>query len=69
MITFEAPRADACFASAASALEAFFAASLAARFWASREREEVCASRASVGVVSPILGIKLCSLMHHDTTI
>lgn len=55
MMTFDADKADAFLASAASALEAFFAASLAARFWASREREDVCASRASVGVVSSVV--------------
>jgi hypothetical protein len=39
---------SASFFSAASALAAFFFASFSARFWASREREDVAASRASV---------------------
>lgn len=38
---------SACFCSAASALAAFFCASLAARFWASTESDAVAASRAS----------------------
>lgn len=46
-MTFDEAREEAFFASAASALAAFLAASFAARFWASRERELVCASRAS----------------------
>ena len=39
---------SACLASAASALAVFFWASLAARFWASRDSEAVAASRASI---------------------
>jgi hypothetical protein len=38
---------EACFCSAFSAWAAFFWASLAARFWASRLKEAVAASRAS----------------------
>jgi hypothetical protein len=45
----EAARAEACFCSACAALAAFLAESLLARFWASRERVEVAASRASGG--------------------
>jgi len=48
MMTLEEASVAAAFCSSASALAAFFCASLAARFWASREREEVAASRASV---------------------
>jgi hypothetical protein len=47
MVTLELARVAAAFCSRASALAAFFCASLAARFWASRERVEVAASRAS----------------------
>lgn len=36
-----------CLASAASALAAFLVASFAARFWASTDRVEVAAARAS----------------------
>ncbi len=52
IVTLEAERREEVFASAASALDAFFAASLAARFWASRDREAVWASSASVELVS-----------------
>lgn len=48
MVTTLFASLSACFASAASALAVFFWASLAARFWASTEREAVAASRASV---------------------
>ena len=48
MITLLDAMVAACFASAASALSAFLCASFSARFWASRERVEVAAARASV---------------------
>jgi len=47
MVTLEEASVWACFASAASALRAFLWASFSARFWASRERVEVAAARAS----------------------
>ena len=47
MVTLEASRWAAARDSAASALASFLAASLAARFWASRERVERLASMAS----------------------
>ena len=48
MMTFELLIVAACFASAASAFSAFLCASFSARFWASTEREDVAAARASV---------------------
>ena len=48
IVTMLCASLSACFCSCASALAAFFWASFAARFWASREREAVAASRASV---------------------
>lgn len=47
MVTTLLESFSACFCSAASAFAAFFLASLAARSWASREREAVAAERAS----------------------
>jgi hypothetical protein len=47
MVTFEAAIVWRCFCSAASAFRAFLWASFSARFWASTERVEVAAARAS----------------------
>jgi hypothetical protein len=52
MITLEEAMVAAALASAASALRAFLCASFSARFWASRERVEVAAARASRGILS-----------------
>ena len=48
MRILDAARVSLCLASRASALAAFLVASLAARFWASTDRVEVAAARASV---------------------
>jgi hypothetical protein len=47
MRTFEEASSLACFSSAACAFAAFLRASFSARFWASTERVEVAAERAS----------------------
>ena len=47
MVTLDVASVCACLASAASALRAFLWASFSARFWASTERVEVAAARAS----------------------
>lgn len=60
MVTFEEAIVCACFASAASAFRAFLWASFSARFWASRERVEVAAARASgVSILVSEIGLWL----------
>lgn len=54
MVTMELAIVSSRFFSAASAFRAFLWASFSARFWASTEREEVAAARASGGRVSGV---------------
>lgn len=53
MIILELESVSWCLASAAAAFRAFLWASFSARFWASTERVEVAAARASVGLLIP----------------